>query len=103
KCGGTRTSAQRIEEELLRFPDVVEVCVVGMPDELLGEAVAAFVVARDPSDETIGPRFRRFAQVQLPPTLQPKRIEIVAALPKNAAGKVMRRELKERVAAAPVH
>jgi acyl-CoA synthetase (AMP-forming)/AMP-acid ligase II len=101
KCGGTRTSAQRIEEELLRFPDVVEVCVVGMPDELLGEAVAAFVVARDPSDTTMAHRFRTFAQVQLPPTLQPKRIEIVPALPKNAAGKVMRRELKDRVVATP--
>ena len=97
KCGGTRTSAQRIEEELLAFPDIVEAAVVGIPDELLGEAVAAFVVARDPDDASTVQRLKAFAASRLAPPLQPKIIEVLTTLPKSAAGKVQRRLLRERL------
>jgi acyl-CoA synthetase (AMP-forming)/AMP-acid ligase II len=99
KCGGTRTSAERFEEALLAFADIVEAAVIGVPDEVMGEAPAAFVVARDPSDPTVPSRLREFAESRLPIALRPKIIEVVAELPKSAAGKVQRIKLHERLRA----
>jgi long-chain acyl-CoA synthetase len=99
KCGGTRTSAERFEEALLAFPDIVEAAVIGVPDEVMGEAPAAFVVARDPRDPTVAARLREFASANLPIVLRPKIVEVVAELPKSAAGKVQRIRLHEQLRA----
>ena len=99
KCGGTRTSAERFEEALLAFPDIVEAAVIGVPDEVMGEAPAAFVVARDPGDPTVAARLREFAESKLPLQLRPKIIEVVQELPKSASGKVQRIKLHDRLRA----
>jgi len=99
KCGGTRISADRFEEALLAFDGIVEAAVIGVPDEMLGEAPAAFVVARDPADSTLPRRLQEFAQAVMPLMMRPKFIEIVPELPKSAAGKVQRMKLYER----PLH
>jgi acyl-CoA synthetase (AMP-forming)/AMP-acid ligase II len=97
KVGGMRTSADRFEEALLGFPDIVEAAVIGVPDEVMGEAPAAFVVARDPGDASVARRLYEYAQVQVPALLRPKLIEVVPELPKSAAGKVQRMKLHERL------
>lgn len=97
KCGGMRTSAERFEEALLAFPDIVEAAVIGVPDELLGEAPAAFVVPRVPGDPTVAERLRAFAREKVPLQLRPKLIEVVQELPKSAAGKLQRTKLHERL------
>ncbi|HYS10861.1 MAG TPA: AMP-binding protein [Myxococcales bacterium] len=99
KCGGTRTSAERFEEALLAFPDIVEAAVIGVPDEVMGEAAAAFVVPRDPRDPTVAERLGAFAAASLPLALRPKLVEVVPDLPKSAAGKVLRIRLHERLRA----
>ena len=99
KCGGTRTSAERFEEALLAFPDIVEAAVIGVPDEVMGEAPAAFVVPRDPGDPTVASRLLDFASAKLPMVLRPKIVEVLAELPKSAAGKVQRIRLHERLRA----
>jgi acyl-CoA synthetase (AMP-forming)/AMP-acid ligase II len=99
KCGGTRTSAERFEEALLAFPDIVEAAVIGVPDEVMGEAPAAFVVPRDPGDSTVASRLLHFASAKLPMMLRPKIVEVMAELPKSAAGKVQRIRLHERLRA----
>ena len=99
KCGGTRTSAERFEEALLAFPDIVEAAVIGVPDEVMGEAPAAFVVARDPRDPTVAARLLDFAAARLPLALRPKLVEVLPELPKSAAGKVQRIRLQEWVRA----
>ena len=90
-------SAERFEEALLAFPDIVEAAVIGVPDEVMGEAPAAFVVARDPADGTVAERLREFASANLPVALRPRIVEVVPELPKSAAGKVQRIKLHERL------
>jgi acyl-CoA synthetase (AMP-forming)/AMP-acid ligase II len=100
KCAGNRTSTKMLEEVLLRFPDLVEAVVLGIPDETLGEAVAAFVVPRVPGDSTLAARLLAFAQDRLPPQLVPKQVNVLGSLPKNSAGKVLKSVL--RANATPV-
>jgi len=97
KCGGTRTSAEKFEEALLAFGDIVEAAVIGVPDEVMGEAPAAFVVPRDPGDPTTAARLHDFAQARIPLALRPRYIEVVQELPKSAAGKVQRIKLHDRL------
>ena len=94
KCGGSRTSAKALEEALLAFPDAVEVAVLGVPDGLLGEAVAAFVVPRSLEDSTFQARFLSFATQALPPQLVPKQVTVLTELPKSAGGKVLKSQLR---------
>ena len=98
KAGGNRVSAQEIEEHILELTEIVEVAVIGVPDEILGEAIKAFVVVRD---VTLTERHvREHLQKKLPSFKLPKHIEFTASLPKNQAGKVIKSAL--RVAAASV-
>lgn len=94
--GGSNIYAREIEEVLLSHPGVAEVAVIGLPDLEWGESVAAVVVASavtptaDELDRLCLDRIARYKR--------PKRYEFVAALPKNAAGKVLKRELRDMYA-----
>jgi len=96
KCGGKRVSCKQLEEGLLQFDELVEVAVVGIADEVLGEAVKAFIVPRDRREMNNGltERVRLFCKERLPHDLVPKEIVVLAALPKNSAGKVLKQDLK---------
>ncbi|UCF69183.1 MAG: acyl--CoA ligase [Acidobacteriota bacterium] len=98
KVGAHRISAREIEEVILAYPAVHETAVIGVPDELLGEVIVAYVVLRDatvdpsPGDlETL----RVHLKQHLPAYKLPARIEQRASLPKNPAGKLMKQELRE--------
>jgi long-chain acyl-CoA synthetase len=82
-----------VEDALVEHPDVAEAAVVGVPDPKSGEAVVAFVVTCDGASPTwtelIVHLRRRLARYKLP-----SRIEFVAELPHNFAGKVPRRALR---------
>lgn len=95
KCGGTRTSSKMLEELLLQFPDIVEAAVIGIPDDTLGEAVAAFVVARQAGDDGLAQRLLDFSAQAFPPHLVPRVVKLLQALPKNNAGKVIKRLLRQ--------
>lgn len=86
--GGENVMPQEVEAVLLAHPAVVEAAVVGRPSAEWGQAVTAFVVLRADA-----PDLRAFARERLAPFKVPKTIENVDALPRNAAGKVLRREL----------
>jgi long-chain acyl-CoA synthetase len=93
KCGGSRVSTKQLEEVLLAFPDIVEAAVIGMPDDILGEAASAFVVPRDAGDASLEARLLAYANEKLPPHLVPRRIMLLQGLPKSSSGKVQKREL----------
>lgn len=95
KCGGTRTSVKVVEDAILHCPDVVEVAVLGVPDELLGEAVAALVVPRPGSGDQLHERILRLTRERLPLPLQPRVVRLVETLPRSAGGKVQRPALRE--------
>ena len=101
KCGGTRTSSRAVEDVLAEYPDVVEVAVLGVPDDVLGEAVAAFVVAKPGSEERMAEGLLAFAKDWLAVSLVPRVIRVVANLPKSSSGKPLKRELRKYLAAEP--
>lgn len=91
--GGSNIYPREVEEVLVEHPGVAEACVVGAPDEEWGEVVVAFIVGdADPADldRRLLDRIARFKR--------PKRYEFVDELPKNSYGKVLRRELRARLA-----
>ena len=103
KCGGERVSCQQLEETLLEFEGLLEAAVIGAPDDVLGEAVWAFVVAHDGECRgscdwrdcrEIRERLRGFCKEHLAPQLCPREVFMLESLPKNGAGKVLKTTLK---------
>jgi acyl-CoA synthetase (AMP-forming)/AMP-acid ligase II len=91
--GGSNVYPREVEEVLLTHPAVRECAVVGWPDREWGESIRAFVVADgDPApDELI-----QYCRGRLASFKKPREVVFVAELPKNAAGKVLKRELRGR-------
>lgn len=94
KCGGRRVSCRQLEDHLLEFDGILEVAVVGVPDEILGEAVRAFVVPRDSQVNALEERLRLFCKARMSSQLIPREFVILDTLPKNNSGKVLRQQLK---------
>jgi len=88
KSGGYRIGAGEIETVLLGHPGVSEVAVVGLPDEDLGQRIVAFVVG-DAAPATL----IDFVAQQLSVHKRPREVRLVDALPRNAMGKVVKKEL----------
>ena len=93
KCGGKRVGIQEIENRLLAYPCITEAAIVGMPDDILGEAPRAFVVRRMPACQEFDPCMSSFFKQHFPRELRPKQIIALARLPRNSAGKINKSEL----------
>jgi long-chain acyl-CoA synthetase len=93
KCGGKRSPCREVEDALLEFDDLVEVAVIGVPDDLLGEAVKAFVVPRT-KDGNLVERLQAFCMKRLPSHLIPKEIVVLDELPKGSGGKILKPALR---------
>ncbi len=87
KVGGKRVSAKEIEETILTDDRVLEVAVLGIEDDILGEAVKAVVVVKDGFMATAR-EIQEHCLLNLAPHKAPKVIEFVASLPKYQSGKV---------------
>ena len=92
---GHRIGPGEIEECLIRHPAVTLAAVIGIPDELRGEAIKAFVVASSPS-ERLAAELRALVRDRLAAYEVPREIEFVAELPLTTSGKIRRGELRQR-------
>lgn len=96
--GGEKISCEEVENYILAHPKVMSVCVVAMPDATFGEKACAFAILRDgcaltQEDLLAFLQGRDIARFKLP-----ERLEIVDEFPISPAGKILRRELRARIA-----
>lgn len=97
--GGEKISCEEVEDHLLAHPAVAMACLVAMPDPIYGEKACAFVILREGAkldfDSMVNFMLgRKIAKFKLP-----ERLEIVDSFPISPAGKILRRELRNRIAA----
>jgi len=99
KSGAHRISPKEIEELILELPEVHEAGVVGIEDEILGEALCACVVLKEgcESDEK---KIQRHCQQKLAAFKIPKHVHFMKELPKTVTGKVRKFLLKELVSSS---
>lgn len=98
--GGENVSSAEVEGALFEHPAVGDCAVIGVPDALLGEAVGAVVVLR-PGREVAGDELARFVGERLAAFAVPSRFWFRATpLPRNPAGKVLKRELRSELLGA---
>ncbi|MDF1602246.1 class I adenylate-forming enzyme family protein [Nocardioides sp. YIM 152315] len=94
--GGENLSPAQIEDRLVAHPAVADAAVIGVPDLEWGERVEGFVVL---DDEAVRPEaLQEWVRAELRSSKVPAQIHVVDALPYNETGKVLRRELRARLA-----
>ncbi|MFE9436041.1 acyl-CoA synthetase [Streptomyces sp. NPDC006640] len=91
--GGVLVASRQVEDALYTHEQVAEVAVIGLPDERWIEAVTAVVVRRGDVSEA---ELVAHAREKLPHFKAPKRVLFVDELPRNASGKILKRELRDR-------
>ena len=92
--GGENVYPAEVESAIYGHPDVADVAVIGVPDDKWGEAVKAMVVLKagaKPDAQSI----ITWARERLAGYKTPKSVDFIPALPRNASGKILRRELRE--------
>ena len=95
--GGENVYPAEVERILYEHPGVSEVAVIGVPDERWGEAVKAVVVRKD--ENVTGDELIAFARGRIASYKLPKTVDFLDALPRNANGKILKRDLRAQYAA----
>ncbi len=96
KTGGYKVGAGEVEAALLEHPAVREAAVIGTPDDDLGERIVAFVVpapGATPRPDELSEHVARL----LAPHKRPRSVRLVEALPRNAMGKILKKQLASLV------
>ncbi|CAL5220071.1 g2022 [Coccomyxa viridis] len=93
KSRGYKISAPQIEDVILAHPGIAECAVMGAPDEALGEAVAAVIACK--SKQVSLEELREWLAGKLPEYQLPSRMEVVENIPRNAMGKVNKKQLRK--------
>lgn len=86
KSRGEKVAPKEVEEIIYRLPGIQEVAVVGIPDDVLGERVKAFVVVED--GQLSPEEVMRYCRQHLEDFMVPREVEICAQLPKTTSGKI---------------
>lgn len=93
-AGGFNIYPREVDEVLYRHPDVQDAVTVGVPDDYRGETVKAFVVLREGATATADDIIK-FCRERLAPYKVPRLVEFKESLPQSAAGKILRKVLRE--------
>jgi len=93
--GGENVYPREVEEILYQHPAILEAAVIGVPDPYWVERVHAVVVTRKGMDITAD-ELIAFCKKRIAGYKAPKTVEFVESLPKNPAGKILKRELREK-------
>ncbi len=96
--GGENISSREVEDALFAHPDITEAAVVAGPDERYGEIVCAFITTEPGAVVTLSNIIEYFASTGLARAKTPAIVIAVEALPRNATGKVLKHELRARLA-----
>jgi acyl-CoA synthetase (AMP-forming)/AMP-acid ligase II len=92
--GGENVYSPEVERVLAEHPSVMEVAVIGVPDDRWGETVKA-VVALHPGAETTEEELIGFCREQLARYKCPRSVDVLEALPRNPTGKILKRDLRK--------
>jgi acyl-CoA synthetase (AMP-forming)/AMP-acid ligase II len=92
--GGENMSPGEIEDVLLTHVGIQDACVIGIPDEQWGEAVAAVVVTRKNAEPSAA-ELQQWVKDRLRSSRTPERVEFWEELPYNETGKLLRRKVRE--------
>ena len=103
KVSGYRLGTAEIESALVSHPAVAEAAAIGLPHEIKGHGIYAYVIlkAGHESSDTLVEELRTFVGHEVGPIARPEKITIVPSLPKTRSGKIMRRVLKAREQGLP--
>lgn len=93
--GGENIYTTEVENVLMQFPGILETTVIGVPDDKWGEVVKAFVVMKQ-GVEASPHEIIEFTKARLANYKCPKSVEFLDALPKSGAGKILKRDLREK-------
>lgn len=95
KAMGYRVGPKEVEDVLAEMPEIVEAAVIGVPDELWGETIKAFIVTVRP-EQLSADDVRNYCMKRLPNYKVPQFVEFLASLPKTTSGKVDKPALRKR-------
>jgi acetyl-CoA synthetase len=103
KVSGYRLGTAEVESALVSHPAVAEAAVIGLPHDIKGNAIHAYVILRSghESSESLVEELKAHVGHEMGPIAKPEKISIVAQLPKTRSGKIMRRVLKARAQGLP--
>jgi acyl-CoA synthetase (AMP-forming)/AMP-acid ligase II len=94
--GGENVYPREVEEALYEHPAIVEAAVVGAPDPKWGEKVVAVICVRE-GDEVTAAELTEHCRGRIAGYKRPRHVVFIDVLPRNASGKVLKRELRDRI------
>jgi acetyl-CoA synthetase len=97
KVAGHRISTMEVESALVDHQAVAEAAVIGIPHEIKGEAIAAFVILKEGYENTpeVRQELKTHVRKKIGPIAAPEMVIVVGELPKTRSGKIMRRLLRD--------
>jgi acetyl-CoA synthetase len=98
---GRKVGPAEVEEAMMQHPGVAEAAVIGVPDEIKGEAIVGYAVAKP--GVAVDPAAVCATVVEvLGPTFRPREVRVVAELPKTQSGKIVRRVMRQKYLGEPL-